>query len=1138
MTKGVKGQMGFVHLHVHSEYSLLKSVCTIKDYVKTGKARGCRVMAITDINVVYGVIPFYKECLNEKIKPLIGMEVTMVETDEWTKQKQSYPLLLFAKNNEGYQELLQLATLTQTNDTQNPGLEKEILWKIGKNLIVIFSYEKGLLYPYASKQLFKDAKALIAPFVDHLGEENVYIELQMHRKEDKKIVHDLYLFAKENDLQVVASNHVHFLDKEDHLAFEVVNAIEQGEKLTEKNGRTTHTNQYYFKTEEDMISLFSNFPEAIANTEKIAEQCNVSIPMGSMYLPKYPVPNDVAADDYLKQICYEGLSKRYEVISPEIEERLAFELDVIAKMKFSDYFLIVWDFMKYAHEKKIIVGPGRGSAAGSLVAYVLRITNVDPIKYDLLFERFLNPERITMPDIDIDFPDDRREEVIHYVVDKYGKERVAQIITFGTLAAKAAIRDVGRVLAIDTALINKIAHLIANANGKHLKEKVANLLPLKQMYEQNKEAMRLIDIASKIEGLPRHTSTHAAGIVISSNKLTETVALQKGQGDVALTQFPMEVLEELGHLKMDFLGLRNLSLLETIVQLIATTYKKKIELHSIDLTDHTTFELLGKGETTGVFQLESQGMRKVLQQLKPTEFEDIVAVNALYRPGPMEYIPSYIQGKQRLRSVTYPHPTLEPILKKTYGVIVYQEQIMQIAAKMAGFTLGEADLLRRAVSKKQKAILEEERNHFVEGSRARGYSADVANKVYDMILRFANYGFNRSHAVAYSLVAYQLAYLKANYPAAFYCALLSSVSYHQEKLSQYIVEAKKNSIDIFLPSINSSQLDFSIEGKGIRFGLSSIRQVGWKAAQEIIEQRNNKRYEDIFDFCSRVDMRLVPKRTMEALIITGCFDETPHHRAQLLATLDEAIEYGQEKKRVTEQNGKLFTLHTEKPLCYDIPPFEKMEKLTFERELMGFFLSGHPIEEYKERLKQYGRIDSASLGRIEAGQTVFLAGMIEEVKLIKTKKKEEMAFLTVSDEKGLWESVLFPKELMAVKYLLKQHSLVFIKALLKKGEKGKSIIIQSVQLVKDIVCESKAKTKEKIFLRIVETLEEREHLEKLKKILLTYPGPMEVYLFYEREKKTVKLDQTYNLSNTEVCIKQLQLMLGVKNVVIKRDLIV
>ncbi|MBU8905165.1 DNA polymerase III subunit alpha [Desertibacillus haloalkaliphilus] len=1114
--------MGFVHLHVHSEYSLLKAAARVDDLVARAKQLGFSALALTDQNVMYGVVPFYKACIEAGIKPIIGIEVDVTTTEKGDRR---HKLVLLAKNNQGYEQLMKFASLAQTNEYHEPTLKKEQLIPT-KNVIALASFHGGEPQGHLMNGDFQQANECVSNYQSLFGEENVYLEIQPSKTAiEKQLISDLAALSNRTNCLLVASNHVHYVDKGDHVAYECLLAIGEGRQVTDQHREVASLD--YLMSESEIEQNLQDVPEACQRSGEIADRCHVTIPFGQEVLPKYPLPMEGSAKEYLQHLCEQGLKKRYSVITEEIRARLNYELSIINDMNYTDYFLIVWDFMNYAHQQGMITGPGRGSAAGSLVAYVLEITNVDPIRYRLLFERFLNPERISMPDIDIDFPDRRREEVIDYVVNKYGHSHVAQIITFGTLAAKAALRDVGRVLGLEQRLIDSAAKQIPSSPGITLSEAVRGNVELKKMISRSEELKRLFQLASKIEGIPRHASTHAAGIVISQDPLTAVVPLQSGHDRVRLTQYPMDVLEELGLVKMDFLGLKNLTLLEQMVTMIEQQTGETVIIQDLPLDDPKTFELLGRGETTGVFQLESAGMRSVLQKLKPNRFEDIVAVNALYRPGPMEHIPDYIEGKHGRRQVTYPHPDLKPILADTYGVIVYQEQIMQIAATMAGFSLGEADLLRRAVSKKKREVLEEERVHFVQGAINKGYEQATAEAVYDLIVRFANYGFNRSHAVAYSVIAYQLAYMKANYPLAFYSSLLTNAIGLDDKISQYVFEAKQQGIPLVAPSINGSQGAFMVKEHSIQFGLAAIKGVGSRAVAEIIQKRTSP-YRDLFDFCTRVDLRHVNRRALESLIIAGCFDEFGYHRAQLLATLEEAIEFGQ-RKQESKSKGELFRSDDDKPIYIDVPPFQHIEMLDYEKSVLGFYLSGHPISEYEEILASYSRSTIAAVKQQTGRSTQRIAGLIDQLKKINTKKGEEMAFAVVSDESAELEVVIFPRSYQAYRNVIKKGELVFIEG--KREQQGQALKFFAEKV--GAVSQLSAKP-ERLFLKIEPRHEQEGILLNVQKTLKQFPGTIEVVLYYDHDRQLRRLSDDYRVSGTAACLEQLQRLLGEKNVVLNR----
>ncbi len=940
--------MSFIHLHVYSAYSLLTSTASVPELVENAKRKGFSSLALTDRNVMYGAVEFYKLCKKNNLKPIIGLTV---DIESEMNEGDTFPLVLLAENDQGYKNLLKISSAVQTKTDH--GMPIKWLKHYAEGLIAITPGMEGEIEHYLLAGNERVAKDLIGMFHDIFGNGNFFLSVQNHQLEQEfTLIDKLQLISKELNIPLVATNRVHYLEKEDMFAHECLLAIKNGDKLQDENHEKMESDQFYLKTAREMVESFSEIPEALENTIRIADRCNVNIELNKTYLPTYPTENGMPAEEYLEMLCQKGLNERFS--SPKVEyfERLEYELSVINRMKFSNYFLIVWDFMRYARENGILTGPGRGSAAGSLVAYVLYITDVDPIEHHLLFERFLNPDRISMPDIDIDFPDQRRDEVIEYVAKKYGELHVAQIVTFGTLAAKASLRDVGRAFGLNTKELDQLSRLIPAKLGINLKDALKESEPLRRFLNESPLNQRLYHTALKLEGLPRHTSTHAAGVVLSEKQLIELIPIQKGSHHVYLTQYSMEHLEEIGLIKMDFLGLRNLTLLDSILSMIFRKTGKRVDIRTIPLNDQKTFELLTKGETTGIFQLESEGMRKVLIRLQPTRFEDIVAVNALYRPGPMENIPLFIDRKHGKQKVEYPHPDLKPILENTYGVIVYQEQIMQIASKMAGFSLGEADLLRRAVSKKQKEVLDRERNHFVQGALKKGYEVKLANEIYDLIVRFANYGFNRSHAVAYSMIAYQLAYLKANFPLYFMAALMTSAIGNETKLSQYVMETKQREIQVLPPSINKSGYSFQVEQEAIRYSLAAIKGVGAAALRDIFQARKRKKFEDLFDFCIRVSAKAINRKTLESLVHSGSFDEFGEDRAVLLASLDVAIEHAQLFKiNDTDQFGLFEEEIVPKPKYVKVDPIRQVDKLTFEKEALGFYLSDHPMSIYEKELK-------------------------------------------------------------------------------------------------------------------------------------------------------------------------------------------
>ncbi len=1044
--------VSFIHLHVYSAFSLLNSTASIEKLVLDAKKKGFKAIALTDRNVMYGAVSFYKQCLKHGMKPIIGLTVDVLSQHE---KGESFPLVLIAKNQTGLQNLLKITSSVQTKSPT--GIPIKWLKHYSEGLFAITPGAEGELEQAVFKQDEELTSQILSLYLQMFGD-SFYISLQNHQIiEETQLNERLIEIAAKTGVKVVATNSVYYLNEEDSFSHECLMAIKNGEKLQDGTHERLPSDQYYLKTPQEMTELFSRIPDALENTLKIAEACNVMIELKKTKLPKYPTGNGMSADAMLEQLCWQGLAERYPEKTEEIKERLQYELAVIKKMQFSDYFLIVWDFIKFARESGILTGPGRGSAAGSLVAYTLYITDVDPIQHQLLFERFLNPERISMPDIDIDFPDHRRDEVIKYVAGKYGQLHVAQIITFGTLAAKAALRDVGRVFGLNTKELDQLSRMVPQKLGINLRDAYKESQGLRNFVNESSQNKRLFQTALKLEGLPRHTSTHAAGVVISEDPLVNIIPIQQGQDDIYLTQYSMEHLEELGLLKIDFLGLRNLTLIENILVSIHRTPGIKLNIKNIPIDDKETYRLISSGQTTGIFQLESEGMRNVLTQLQPTCFEDIVAVNALYRPGPMENIPHFINRKHGREKVVYPHPYLKPILENTYGVIVYQEQIMQIASVMAGFSLGEADLLRRAVSKKQKEVLDRERAHFIAGAEKLGYESDLANSIYDLIVKFADYGFNRSHAVAYSMIAYQLAYLKTHYPAHFMAALLTSVAGNENKIGQYISEMKQMDIGILPPSINRSGYSFYPEKKGIRYSLAGIKGVGIVALREIFRARKEKPFMDIFDFCIRVSQKAVNRKTLESLVCSGSFDEFGEDRAVLLASIDVALDHAALVKPSDGEQGDLF-INDEfsiRPKYMEVEPIGEEEKLRLEKEVLGFYLSNHPVSVYE---KWFPSLNATPLhDYIDRSTYKRSVVYISEVKKIRTKKGEQMAFLTVSDQSGEMEVVAFPNVLKTKTELLQEGKMILIQGKVEMRN-GKSQLVMKTAENVDTALESTKKT--------------------------------------------------------------------------------
>lgn len=1114
--------MEFVHLRVYSEYSLLDSPSQIDSLVESAKQKGYSSLALTDKGTMFGTIPFYKACIAKGIKPIIGLDVRVGNRAYLQTRDQFDNLVLLAVNQEGYENLLKISTHMQCASGNVSYIEKEDLYENANGVIAL----SGSLSSKIGQELLHGEETTafeMAMEFHRVFKEGFYLEMQDHSlREERQLNLLLSAFAKKANLPLTITNAAHYINREDGVAHDCLRCIDTGQRFEDKAHVALPNHEYYLTSQDEMTSRFKGYETALANTIEIAAKCSVKLNFDQTHLPRYPVPDEFSAFEYLQQICFHNLNERYLNQDERLTKRLNYELSVINDMGFNDYFLIVWDFMKYAHEHHMITGPGRGSAAGSLVAYLLHITDVDPIEHNLLFERFLNPERVTMPDIDIDFPDVRRDEVIDYVHDKYGHDHVAQIVTFGTLAAKAAIRDVGRVLEVDNKLLDAMSKAIPSRPGMTLKQAKAESKALKDLITSSEDGQRVFEIASTIEGLPRHTSTHAAGVVISAEPLTRHVPLLGGH-HINLTQFPMNDLEEIGLLKMDFLGLRNLTLIEGILNDIEGETGERPSLSNFSMNDQATFSLLQKADTTGVFQLESDGMRQVLRRLKPTEFEDIVAVNALYRPGPMENIPLFISGKHNERKIEYLHSDLEPILKSTYGVIVYQEQIMQIASKLAGFSLGEADLLRRAVSKKKREVLEAEREHFVQGCLENGYPQATALKVYEYIVRFADYGFNRSHAVAYSVIAYQLAYLKANYSRYFFSSLLNSAIGNQDRLAMYLAEARQKGMKIQPPSINHSQEMFTVEKDTVRFGLLPIKNVGKNAIEEIVQKRTHS-YKSLFDLCARVSLKVVNKRALESMIFAGAMDEFGVSRSSMLASLEGAMNYGSEQ---SGQEGFFQDGETE-PAYESVPPFDEKEMLDFEKEAIGFYLTAHPLEPYLEKLSGYVRDVTKDAVTAEDRAPLRLAVEVLKVRSIRTKKGQMMAFLTLGDETGEMEGVAFPDVWEKMESLLSKGQFLYIDGVGQKRNDQTNIILSRVMKLADI---KPKKPKQTLFLKI-----EPHHesiLSKVKEVLLQHTGNTEVVIYYSKTERTVKLGDDWLVNPDSDCVNALKKLLGERNVVKK-----
>ncbi|WP_085509090.1 DNA polymerase III subunit alpha [Thalassobacillus devorans] len=1113
----------FTHLQVRSGYSLMKSSISIKKLVERAKQSGFNSLALTDEGVLHGALEFYQACHEADIHPVIGMSVELVEGETL------FSAVLLAENQEGYRNLLKLSTYIQTGDTRS--LELEELQPYTTGVIFILPAAGSPLAVYLEKGQEEAAYHFFSEWSSLFERSKAYIGVEDHQLEKERRLHrTLKPFVDQYGIAAVALQDVRYLQEEDAQAYDCLTAIREGRRWSSDAMDNSNKNRH-LRNPDEMEELFSDWwPEILTSSNQIADQCKVTLALEEKRIPNFPVPDGKNSDEYLKELCMKALEKMEETERKQAKERLEYEWGVIASMNFSDYFLIVWDFVAYAKRNNIKVGPGRGSAAGSLVAYLLGITEVNPIQYDLLFERFLNPERVTMPDIDIDFSDHRRDEVIQYVTNKYGTDRVAQIITFGTFAARSLLRELFKTIGIDQQDAAFILKEFSASSDRTIVGTVKQSEELAAYIRQSRKLQLLFKIAAKLEGLPRHTSTHAAGVVISDVPLTQEVPLMAGHEGVPLTQYAMGDLETIGLLKMDFLGLRNLTLLERIEANIIRSGNPGFSLDSIPFEDTETYQLLRDGRTNGIFQLESQGMKNVLQRLKPNRFEDVVAVNALYRPGPMEYIPVYIARKHGETSVTYPHPDVEPILEKTFGVLVYQEQIMQVANQIAGFSLGQADILRRAVSKKKQGLIEEQYKAFIEGARQQGYQENVAEEIYKWIVKFSNYGFNRSHAVAYSMISYQLAYLKTHYPAFFLAELMNANAGNHEKLASYIREAKDTGVQVLSPSINHSNMVFRVKKGNIHMGLLSIKGVGMQAVQEILETRKQGPFKNIFDFCLRVPLKAVNRQVIEALILAGAFDEIYNNRASLLASVDHAIEQGELFKEFDDQPSFFQDELTLDVNYVQTEPFSQMKQLSMEKEVLGTYMSRHPLETYRQKLRANAFIALRQMDAVKQKKRLKACGVVEHIKQIRTKRGDPMAFMTISDEQGEAETVIFPELYRKVRPWLQEEMLICFEGNIEDRNNQLQWLLADIQPFSEDILEADIETPKKLFIKLSEQ-EELDALQAIRQIAEHFPGNTPVIVHHARKGKTYQLSSEYYVKLTRECLTALHDYFGKDSVV-------
>ena len=1145
--------MNFTHLHVHTEYSLLDGSNKIKEYVDRVKALGMDSAAITDHGVMYGVIDFYRAARAAGINPILGCEVYVAPGSRFDREAGSgddryYHLVLLAENNQGYSNLMKIVSKGFVEGFYyKPRVDLSLLEKYHEGIIALSACLAGEVARFITRGMYEDAKKAALRYQDIFGKGNFFLELQDHGiPEQQNVNQQLLKMHRETGIELVATNDVHYTLAEDAQPHDVLLCLQTGKKLADEDRMRYEGGQYYVKSPEEMERLFPYAPEALENTHKIAQRCHVEIEFGVTKLPKFDVPEGYTSWEYLNELCFRGLEERYQPVTEELKERLNYELSTIRNMGYVDYFLIVWDFIKYARDHDIMVGPGRGSAAGSLVAYTLGITQLDPIRYDLLFERFLNPERVSMPDIDVDFCFERRQEVIDYVRRKYGDDCVVQIVTFGTLAARGVIRDVGRVMDLPYAQVDTIAKMIPQELNITIDKALQMNPELKKVYEDQKEIHDLIDTAKRLEGLPRHTSMHAAGVVISQKDVSEYVPLSRASDGSIVTQFTMTTLEELGLLKMDFLGLRTLTVIQNAVHLIEQDAGVKLDMQHIDYNDKKVLDSLGTGRSDGVFQLESAGMKNFMKELKPQSLEDVIAGISLYRPGPMDFIPQYIRGKNRPDTIKYDCPQLEPILKPTYGCIVYQEQVMQIVRNLAGYTLGRSDLVRRAMSKKKAAVMEKERQNFVYGNEAEGVpgciangiSEQTANKIYDDMIDFAKYAFNKSHAAAYAVVSYQTAFLKYYYPVEFMAALMTSVIEMPTKVAEYIQVCRQMNIKILPPDVNRGAYGFSVDNGAIRYGLSAIKSVGRPVINALVEEREaNGEYRSLKDFIERLT-GTVNKRAIENFIKAGALDCLEGNRRQKMLVYGQIVDsIAQEKKNSFAGQMSLFDLVSdEEKKEYEIrmPDVEEYDKemiLAFEKDVLGIYLSGHPLERYRNIMEKmisakttdFQPDEESGVPKVYDGQKVIIGGMITEKTIKYTRNNKVMAFLTVEDLLGTVEIVVFPRDYEKWQSMLNEDARVFVQGRVNaEDDKPSKLILEKVRAFEDMPQE--------LWIQFKDKAEYAEKEQELLETLKGYAGISAVVIYLKDVNAMKRLPAGYHARISDSLTGELRKKYGESNV--------
>ncbi len=1137
----------FVHLHLHTEHSLLDGMCRISEVTALAHRYGMHTLAITDHGTMGGVLKFYEAAMKHGIKPLIGSEMYISPQSRFDKKTSGqreafYHIILLAKNHRGYQNLLKLSTLSYTEGFYyKPRIDKEILSQYAEGIIALSGCLKGEVSSLLLEGEEEKAEKSACEYREILGRGNFYLEVMDNKLPEQEKVNRLMVeISKKTDIGLVATNDCHYLKKEDAFAHEVLLCIQTQAHIDDADRMRFQTEEFYFKTAEEMVNAFHEIPQAIKNTLEISEKCNLRLPIGEYHLPKFSPPEGGTPDEYLEKLIKRGIKQKFNIECEKLEEdshvdiikRAAYEFNVIKEMGFSSYFLIIQDFVEAAKRKNIMVGPGRGSAAGSLVAFLLDITEINPLSYNLIFERFLNPERISLPDIDVDFCDRRRAEVVEYIKNKYGENNVAQIGTYGRMAARAVLKDTGRALGFSYNEIDRIVKIISSDMAVSLEDELHTNPEIKKLFETDENIKKLFTIALKLEGLARHSSLHAAGLVITENPVDEYTPLFRGpKGEIA-TQYEMDGIEKIGLLKIDILGLKTLSVIEDTLELIKE--RKGIELKDFPLDDTRTYRMLADGNSTGIFQLESKGMQELLKDITPQNFEDIIAILALYRPGPMKsgMVKEYIKRKNDPSQIKYDHPILESILKSTYGVILYQEQVMEIAHKMAGFTMGQADELRKSMGKKILETMEQKRGMFIEGAKKNGVNENVAKKIFEQIVKFAGYGFNKSHSTGYALLSYQTAFLKANYPLEFMTSLLNSEMGNFDKISEYIAECERMGIWILPPDIYESSERFKIFTNDIIYGLGGIKNVGTEAVKSIIEAQQKGRFTSLFDFCERVNLRTVNRKVIESLIKAGVFDSLAIPRSQHFAMIDSAIAYGSKmQKKARDAEIEIFSSEKgsivpemDKQALKSLPEWTATRLLLYEKEMLGVYLTGHPLERYLSMMKIFSTISSAEIEKVKEGMNVCVGGILVDIKRTNTKKGERMGWGEIEDLSGRIKVLFYPRVYEEASSIIRKNAIIFVKGRLEKKDR--------ITVIADEV--SNLNTAEKSgFLSNVEIdiklPVEDEKLSNLKELFIKNKGNCSIYinLITEKGNKKIKIKVNGYMVNPDIdFIEGLQLLFG------------